>query len=232
MVRKEENMNNTATIDKKYELTDECIDFNGHKLYRIKALRSFGDVKAGDLGGFVEAEKNLSHRNNAWVYVGAKVYDNACVSDNAEVSGNAVVHDNAWIFEDAKVFGNARVADNATVSGNAEVSGNAIVFGYTAVADNALVLGNAKLNSNARVADNALVSSNADYTTVSGFGRVARTTTFFRDISGNIAVECGCFSGTLDEFRAKVKDTHGESIYATEYLAIADLMEMHFKEES
>lgn len=225
-------MNNTATIDKKYELTDECIEVKGCKLYRIKALRTFGKVKAGDLGGFVEAEKNLSHCNNAWVYVGAKVYDNACVSDNAKVFGNAEVYGNAWIFENAKVFGNARVADNATVSGNAEVSDNAIVFGYTAVTDNASVLGNAKVLGNARVVDNALVSSNADYTTVSGFGRIARTTTFSRDINGNIAVACGCFSGTIDEFRAKVKDTHGESKYAKEYLAIADLMEMHFKEES
>ena len=208
MVRKEENMNNTATIDKKYELTDECIDFNGHKLYRIKALRSFGDVEVGDLGGFVEAEKNLSHFRNAWVYGNAEVYGNAGVYDNAKVYGNARVFGNAGVYGNAIVFGNAKVADNAKVAGNAEVSGNAKVY------------------SNAKVYDNA------DYITVSGFGCIGRTTTFFREISGNIAVVCGCFYGTLDEFRAKVKDTHGKSKYAKEYLAIADLMEMHFKEES
>ena len=32
----------------------------------------------------------------------------------------------------------------------------------------------------------------------------------------------------IDEFRKKVRETHGESKYAKEYLMIADLMEMHF----
>ena len=124
------------------------------------------------------------------------------------------------VADNAIVFDNAKVADNAKVFGDALVSGNAKVAGIAAVSGNALVAGNAK------------VYDNADYTTVSGFGRIGRTTTFFRDINDNIAVVCGGFSGTLDEFRAKVKDTHGKSKYAKEYLAIADLMEMHFKEES
>ncbi|WP_375616758.1 hypothetical protein [Bartonella sp. AP58NXGY] len=39
-------------IKKKYELTDEKIEFDGYlTLYRIRALKDFGDVKAGDLGG-------------------------------------------------------------------------------------------------------------------------------------------------------------------------------------
>jgi hypothetical protein len=46
--------------NKKYELTTE--KKNG--LYRIRALKSFGDVKEGDLGGFIESEKNLSQKDN------------------------------------------------------------------------------------------------------------------------------------------------------------------------
>ena len=42
----------------------------------------------------------------------------------------------------------------------------------------------------------------------------------------------GCFEGTIDEFREKVKETHGDSKFTREYLTIADLMEMHFKEEN
>ena len=45
---------------KKYELTSETKIVFGHILYRIKALSSFGYVSAGDLGGFLESEKNLS----------------------------------------------------------------------------------------------------------------------------------------------------------------------------
>lgn len=76
----------------------------------------------------------------------------------------------------------------------------------------------------------AEVSGNADYTTIKGFGRNCRNTTFFKS-EDDVKVVCGCFYGTLDEFRKKVKETHGDSKYATEYLMIADLMELHFKED-
>lgn len=127
--------------------------------------------------------------------------------DNLSQSGNA------W------VSGNARVYGDAWVSGNAEVSGNAWVYG------------NAEVSGNARVPGNAWVSGNEDYTTIKGFGRNCRNTTFFKSEDGDVKVVCGCFYGTLDEFRKKVKETHGDSKYATEYLMIADLMELHFKED-
>lgn len=44
---------------KKFELTSEFVTFLGKKLFRIKALVSFGDVEEGELGGFVEKEENL-----------------------------------------------------------------------------------------------------------------------------------------------------------------------------
>ena len=78
---------------------------------------------------------------------------------------------------------------------------------------------------------NAWVYGNEDYTTIKGFGRNCRNTTFFKSEDGDVKVVCGCFYGTLDEFRKKVKETHGDSKYATEYLMIADLMELHFKED-
>ena len=43
------------TMEKKFELTEEFIINNsGIKLYRIKALKDFSDVKKGDLGGYVQ----------------------------------------------------------------------------------------------------------------------------------------------------------------------------------
>ena len=90
---------------KKYELTSETKIVFGHILYRIKALSSFGCVSAGDLGGFLESEKNLSQNGNAWVSGNAEVYGNAEVSGNARVSGNA------WVSGDAWVSGNAEVSE-------------------------------------------------------------------------------------------------------------------------
>ena len=164
-------------MEKKYILTDDVIDFNGHTLHRIKAVRDFDCVKAGDLGGFIESEKNLDHDGAAWV------------TDSALVSGAALVS------------GDARVTDSALVSGDARVTGAAVVSG------------------------------NADFAVISGFGRASHTTTFFRCKDNLVRCKCGCFYGTVDEFRAKVRETHGNSKYAKEYLMIADLMELHFKED-
>lgn len=87
-------------MNEKYELTEEFDEIETWKkgwlqkikVYRIRALRAFADVKIGDLGGFVETKQNLSNMDNAWVCGNAKVYG------NAEVCGDAKVCDNANIF--------------------------------------------------------------------------------------------------------------------------------------
>lgn len=58
---------------------DLCVNHFGRTLYRIECIREFckKDVKAGDLGGFVEKEENLSE--DAWVYGDARVYGDAQV---------------------------------------------------------------------------------------------------------------------------------------------------------
>ena len=194
-------------MEKKYILTDDVIDFNSHTLHRIKAVRDFDCVKAGDLGGFIESEKNLDHDGDAWV-TGAAV-----VTGDARVSGAAVVTGDARVSGAAVVSGDAFVTDSARVSGAAVVSGDAVVSGA------------------ARVSGAAVVSGAADFAVISGFGRVFRTTTFFRCKDNLVRCQCGCFYGTVDEFRSKVRETHGSSKYAKEYLMIADLMELHFKED-
>lgn len=81
---------------KKFELTSEFItNIFGTKLFRIKALIEFGNVKAGELGGFTEKEENLSQDGNAWVYDNARVYGDACVCGDARVCGDACVYGDA-----------------------------------------------------------------------------------------------------------------------------------------
>ena len=116
---------------KKYELTDEFIEiFGGKKLYRIKALVSFGVVVAGQLGGFIESEKNLdqSLSGNAWVSGDARVYGDARVSGNAWVYGNALVYGSARVYGDALVYGDARVSGDARVRSHAVISEHKMIF--------------------------------------------------------------------------------------------------------
>ena len=233
-------------MSKKYELTSETIETDeGITLYRIKALKDFGNVNKGDLGGFIESEDNLSQEGITWVYDNARVFGDAKVSGNAwvyndaQVYGDAKVFRNARVYENAQVSGNACVYENAQVFGNALVYGNAVVFGTVLVYGNAQVSGDVQLYGNAQLCGNAQVSGDAciygnakvtsvdDYSTISNFGTQYRTTTFFRCEDGEIRVSCGCFYGTIPEFKNQVKGTR-EGKIAKEYLIIADLMDEHF----
>ena len=180
--------------------------------------------------------KKFGLTTNSKMHLGKKLFQiKALISfgnvEEGDLGGFIEKEDNLSQSGNAWVYGNAEVSGNARVSGNAEVSGNAWVYGNAWVSGNARVYGNAEVSGNAWVYGNARVSGNEDYTTIKGFGRNCRNTTFFKSEDGDVKVVCGCFYGTLDEFRKKVKETHGDSKYATEYLMIADLMELHFKED-
>ena len=212
---------------KKYELTTETLQFAGRTLHRIKAVKDFGSVKAGEFGGWIESEENLSQADNAWVYNNAKVFDkarvygDAAVSDDAKVCGYAAVSDNAKVCGYAAVSDNARVCDNAEVSDYVEVLENAIVLGhakvcgFTRIFGNAIVLGNAILFGHARVYGKATINGDAkvydttDYIVFKNFWSSGRYFTWTRS---NNKWSVGCFHGTGEELIKKAyadSDTSG-----------------------
>ena len=133
---------------------------------------------------------------------------------NLQVSGDA------WVSGDARVYGNARVYGDARVYGNAWVSGNALVYGDALVSGDTWVYGDAWVCGDARVFGNAAIC------TFSGFGSKFRTTTAFIDKEIGIRVVCGCFTGTLEQFRKQVIQTHGEdSKNGKLYLGMANMIE-------
>lgn len=79
-------------MEKKYELTDEILKVGGRVLHRINALRNFGNIKQGEIGGWIENEDNLSHCGDCWVLGNAKVYGNAKV----EKKSDYIVFKNWW----------------------------------------------------------------------------------------------------------------------------------------
>ena len=199
---------------KKYELTAEFIEKWGKKLFRIKALISFGSVEVGELGGYVEKEDNLAQDGNAWVY------------GNARVCGDAEVYGDAWVYGNAEVYGNARVCGDAEVYGDARVCGNAWVYGNARVCGDAEVYGNARVCGDAEVYGDAKVCGDADYLLIGRIGSRFSFTTFFKNKDKGITVSCGCFLGTIAEFRAKVSDTHGNNKHAKIYNLAADMAEL------
>ena len=158
--------------NKKYELTDEIIIICGRTLHRIRALRSFGDVitgvKKGDLGGFVEGEKNLSHRGTCWVYDEAMVFDKARVIESAKVIHNALVYDEAIISKKAivenfaQVYDRAILSDYAIAANFAKVGGRAIIKDSAVVFEHAMVYGKVFIGGKIWLGGHSEVFENAE----------------------------------------------------------------------
>ena len=138
-------------MNKKYKLCeDDTIVRDGRKLYRIEALRDvrFG-VEAGEKGGYVESEANLSQEGRCWVY------DNACAYEDARVEGYSVM------YYDATLRGKAKLIDGATLWGHAIVEGEATVGGSANIQDYAVVGGKAMLKGSVCLINEVQVGGNA-----------------------------------------------------------------------
>lgn len=226
-------------MGKKYKLTDETINLNGVTLYRIEALKYFGEIKKGDKGGFIESENNLAHEGDAWVSDNAHVYGDACVFNNAHVYGNAFVsgyaqvygdafvYGNAWLYDNTRVCGYARVADNARVYGDANVCDDSSVFGSALVYDNAHVYGDALVHGYACVCGDAEISNKSDYIVFQNWWSSGRYFTWTRS---NNMWSVGCFYGTGEELIKKAyKDSE---LSGREYERVVRYVESILAEEN
>lgn len=123
----------TMQEEKKYQLTDETRNYYGKTLYRIQAIKDFGDVKAGDKGGWVASERNLSQQGNCWIY------DDSIAFGNPHVSGNTKILNDSKVCEFACVAGNAVIDRHSTISGEAFIKdakvSNMVISNYTQILD-------------------------------------------------------------------------------------------------
>lgn len=135
-------------VQRKYEFTGETKEFSGHTLHRIRAVLDFDTefchVKAGDLGGWIESEKNLDQDYTAWVsdeamvFEAASVSEEACVSGHAQVFGEAIVTGGAEVTDNARIFGTAFILDSVKIYGDTQFCGDTMVSG--AVYDHGIVM--------------------------------------------------------------------------------------------
>lgn len=142
--RKNHRMSNTFNKNRKYVLTDKTATFphprwQGREVtvHRIKATRDIPEhnVIAGQLGGWIESEHNLTQGNNAWVADEGKVFDNAVCMVNALVTGNAM------LYEYAVHRGSSTLTGDAQQYGYSQTGGNSSLGGYTHIAGGAMVSG-------------------------------------------------------------------------------------------
>lgn len=183
----------------KYFLTNVTKEYRGKTLHRIEALRDFGNIHAGHMGGWLEKESNLMHAGTCWVYDEAIVMDDACVRDDAQIRDEAVVMDSAdigkrarvldqaFVCDDSLVTDQAMLRDHAVVCENSSVMGhssilhngfvrNAVVDDHVCIQDNAVVI-DATLTAHAYLCDEAVVDSDVH---IGGYSRLDKRSKLYQ----------------------------------------------------
>ena len=122
-------------MNAKYEITGiahEKYPF----LHRIRGLRDIGsEIKAGDLGGFVECEGNLSFEaeDDAWIFNDAIAAGEGHVDKGSVLRERAIVCGCAYASHGTEMSGDSRAEDDAYIRGArlsrcARVSGSGMVL--------------------------------------------------------------------------------------------------------
>ena len=121
-------------MNEKYEIT-EISHVKYPFLHRIRALHDIGDrVKAGDLGGFVESESNLSFEpgDDAWIFDDAIAAVEGCVDKGSRLFGDAIVCGNAYLTQNGSMSAHARAEGDAYIRG-AALCGHARACGASTI---------------------------------------------------------------------------------------------------
>jgi NDP-sugar pyrophosphorylase family protein len=161
-----------SDIEKKYELLSGEQFGTDAFCFRIRALRDFADVKAGDLGGYVQYEDTLSHEGNCWIYDGCMVFGGSSIIGDVQVKGESYVFQ-SMLWENVVIEGRSEITkctmkDNVRVSsgvvGSSWCCGNAIIEGHVSFSH---IGGNAhvKKDADVRVAvvlDNAVIETGSE----------------------------------------------------------------------
>ena len=230
-------------MGKKYKLLeDDCIEHEGKILYRIKALKEFGDIKKGDIGGYIQSEDNLSHKGNCWVYNDSKVYCNAEILDNGKIYGDAKIYNDACVYGSAEVFENANIFDNAQIYDNGKVYGNAQIYGDAEVFGSARIYGNAKVYDEAEVFGNTTINNgdiigkvSIPYKKIFQHQCCKRVLTAILTEDNKILYSIGCQENlTKEEFIDRIHNEDGgleKNPYREEYLRLIPAIEAYFKGE-
>jgi NDP-sugar pyrophosphorylase family protein len=140
-----------------WEFTGATRVVEGITVRQVRYTRKNREVERGDLGGWIEHEKNFQ---------GGLVLDNSVVMHDAVISEGATLRDEAILKDNAVLKGRARVSGKAVVSDNATVRGHAQVRDYAQIYDHAVVLGSdvfehAQVGGHAKVFNSVWVSGYA-----------------------------------------------------------------------
>ena len=243
---------------KKYELIKGSkTRFLEREIYRIRALKDFNNVKAGDIGGWVCSENNLSQEGDCWIYNEAKcldearmfnnarMYDTSSMFDNARMYHYARMYDNTMMYDNARMYDNAVMCDNSIMFGNSMMFDNTIMFNNSLMFDNSKMYGNARMRDNAKMYDKVILdkdkllygSINKSYKKIFQHHCKNKLITAILTEENEILYSVGCQIGITKERLINIIYNDYEAIgedleeysYRQEYLDVIDMAENYLR---
>ena len=237
--------------NRKYEITNITMEFEERTLYRIRALKNFRNVKAGDLGGWVSGKHNLSQEGDCWIYDEAKcmdnarmyhnsaMYNNAVMCDFSEMHGCSEMHNYSAMLDNSRMYNCSAMYDNSRMYNDSKMYNNSRMFDNSAMYNNAVMLDNSKMFENSRMyRDSRLKNKENLYgklvTKVDRFIEINNTggrivTGVLKD--GKILYNIGCQNEiTKEVFIDRIYNDDGgieKHPYRKEYLKIIDVIESY-----
>ena len=238
--------------NRKYEMTNITMEFEERTLYRIRALKNFRNVKAGDLGGWVSGKHNLSQEGECWIYDEAKcmdnarmyhnsaMYNNAVMCDFSEMHGCSEMHNYSAMLDNSRMYNCSAMYDNSRMYNDSKMYSNSRMFDNSAMYNNAVMLDNSKMFENSRMyRDSRLKNKENLYgklvTKVDRFIEINNTggrivTGVLKD--GKILYNIGCQNEiTKEVFIDRIYNEGGgleKNPHRKEYLKIIDMIELYF----
>ena len=239
--------------NRKYEITNITMEFEERTLYRIRALKNFRNVKAGDLGGWVSGKHNLSQEGDCWIYDEAKcmdnarmyhnsaMYNNAVMCDFSEMHGCSEMHNYSAMLDNSRMYNCSAMYDNSRMYNDSKMYNNSRMFDNSAMYNNAVMLDNSKMFENSRMyRDSRLKNKENLYgklvTKVDRFIEINNTggrivTGVLKD--GKILYNIGCQNEiTKEVFVDRIYNEGGgigKHPYRKEYLKIIDMIELYLR---
>ena len=238
-------------MNKKYEMTNITMEFEERTLYRVRALKNFRNVKAGDLGGWVSGKHNLSQEGDCWIYDEAKcmdnarmyhnsaMYNNAVMCDFSEMHGCSEMHNYSAMLDNSRMYNCSAMYDNSRMYNDSKMYNNSRMFDNSAMYNNAVMLDNSKMFENSRMYRDSRLKNKEKLcgklvTKVDRFIEINNTggrvvTGVLKD--GKILYNIGCQNEiTKEVFIDRIYNDDGgieKHPYRKEYLKIIDMIESY-----
>ena len=127
-------------VDERHHNGDSGLDLPTYRIVAARTIRLIDGtvVQPGDMGGFVDNERCLSHEGSCWIADNARAYGRTRVRDDALAKDNAVLGDPLSTLRGANLSGKSMVSQFATVA-DSSIEDEARVDGHSQVLAGSLV---------------------------------------------------------------------------------------------